>query len=147
MFTTSHNTIRSRGFSMIELLVAVLIVSVGLLGIAGLQALGLRNNHSAYMRSQATILAYDGVDMLRADKDRATTGSYDTALGTAPPSCSGAVSCGLNNWLTQLQTLLPNGTGSIAVAGNDTATIIVQWIDDRDDPQAPPQQFQFEARL
>jgi type IV pilus assembly protein PilV len=45
------------GFTLVEVLVAVVILGLGLLGLAGLQAASLRNNHSAYLRSQATLLA------------------------------------------------------------------------------------------
>ena len=59
---------KSRGFTLLEILIAVGVLSIGLLGIAGLQALGQRSNHSAYLRSQATALAYDMIDRMRANK-------------------------------------------------------------------------------
>ena len=59
------------GFTLIEVLISMLILAVGLLGLAGLQATGLRNNLSAYNRSQATQLAYDMADRMRANVDDA----------------------------------------------------------------------------
>ncbi len=55
------------GFTLIEVLIAMLVLAVGLLGLAGLQATSLRNNQSAYNRSQATQLAYDLADRMRAN--------------------------------------------------------------------------------
>ena len=72
----------ANGFTMVELLVAVLVLSIGLLGLAGLQAAGLRNNQSAYLRSQATILAYDVADRMRATRAAAAAGAYNISVFT-----------------------------------------------------------------
>jgi len=61
----------SKGFTLIEALIAVVILAIGLLGIAGLQATNLKNNQSAYNRSQATLLAYDMADRIRANSSEA----------------------------------------------------------------------------
>lgn len=74
-----------QGFTLIEILVAVLVLSFGLLGLAMLQATGLRYNTDSYMRSQATILAYDLIDRMRANKAGADAGHY--CLGSAMPVC------------------------------------------------------------
>jgi type IV pilus assembly protein PilV len=58
---------RQSGFSLIEILIAIVIASIGLLGLASMQATGLKNNQSAYQRSQATVLAYDYADRMRAN--------------------------------------------------------------------------------
>ncbi len=58
---------RQSGFSLLEVLIAIVITSIGLLGLAAMQATGLRNNHSAYHRSQATVLAYDIADRMRSN--------------------------------------------------------------------------------
>ena len=76
------------GFSLLEVLITVVIVSIGLLGLAGLQATGLQNNQKAYHRSQATVLAYDLTDRIRAN-----TVSIDDYLPPSTPtahdSCGG----------------------------------------------------------
>ena len=64
-----HN--RQGGISMIEVLISVAIASIGLLGLAGMQATGLQSNHTAYHRSQANVLAYDMADRIRANVDTA----------------------------------------------------------------------------
>ena len=55
------------GFTLLEIMVAIVVLSLGLLGLAGLQAASLRNNQTAYYRSIATQQAYDIADRLRAN--------------------------------------------------------------------------------
>lgn len=153
-FTTSQ-----RGFTLLEVLVAVVILGVGLLGVAGLQVLSVKNTHSAYMRSQATFLAYDIIDSIRANPNAIT--AYDNiAFGTAPAAnqdCDGSTACttaqlavhDLNIWKCSLGRwnshstcgssnlnmtgLLPVGEGSVDVNNGTTeVTVTIQWVDDRD---------------
>ncbi|HLE93281.1 MAG TPA: type IV pilus modification protein PilV, partial [Sulfuricaulis sp.] len=56
-----------RGFSLIEVLVALLVLSIGLLGLAALQTTSLQYNTGSYFRTQATFLAYDIIDRMRAN--------------------------------------------------------------------------------
>ncbi len=74
---------RQTGFSLLEVLIAIVITSIGLLGLAGMQATGLRNNHSAYHRSQATVLAYDIADRMRSNAG--TMISYVTPVEEETP--------------------------------------------------------------
>jgi len=80
-----------RGFSMIELLVAVLVMGIGVLGITGLQMVSLQNNRGALLRGEAVQLAYDMLDRVRANPG-ANYGGLN--LGTAPPA---ATNCHTNN--------------------------------------------------
>src|SRR5215831_18406550 len=136
------------GFTLLEVLVALLVMSIGLLGIGKMMLLSARANDSAYMRSQATALAYTMLDALRANRDAAVSQGYDTAqvvpkrlaCATAAPGCnSGQVA--QNDtflWNQALGTALPNGAGSVVTvaspdpntgANNVTATITVTWAD------------------
>ena len=72
----------SRGFSLLELLVAVLVVAVGALGVAGLQLVSIQNNRGAMQYSVTTLLATDLVERMRANPNA----DYGTDLGTAPPA-------------------------------------------------------------
>lgn len=81
---------RQRGFSMLEVLIAVLVISFGLLGLAGLQSVGLKNNVSAAQRTMATQLAYEMTDRMRANEVSVLTGDYNY------PSYSGAGLGGVN---------------------------------------------------
>ena len=61
------NLPRNNGFTLIEVLVSMVIMAVGLLGLAGLQTLSLRDNQDDYLSSQATALAYEMSDRIRAN--------------------------------------------------------------------------------
>lgn len=82
----------AQGFTLLEVLIAVVVLSVGLLGLARLQTAGLRQNHSAFMRSQATMLAYDIIDRMRTNKGTveacgtADGCGYNILVTAAPPS-------------------------------------------------------------
>lgn len=133
----------SRGFSLIEVLVAVLIVAVGVLGIVGLQLVTMRTNSSAMLRSQATQYAYNIIDRARANPGA----NYVIALAAAPPAapaCDGAgANCtrqqmatyDLAGWFTDLGTL-PGGDGAITLTG-DVIAVTVQWNDSRDAVPVP----------
>ena len=131
------------GFTLIEVLVSLVILGIGVLGIAKLTLYSVRSNDSAYLRTQATMLAQSGLDYMRSNRLIAITGVYTTALGAGPPaaaSCFFPNTCtptalatyDLNQWKTRLAAALPSGTGAIttAVVGDQvTATITVQWDD------------------
>lgn len=114
--------INERGFTLLEILVAIVVISLGLLGLAGLQALSLRNNQVAYYRSIASQQAYDMADRLRANLAGVRVGNYDNLTGTLPgnPGCF-TTGCSTANmvttdqfqWLTNNAALLPGGTGLV----------------------------------
>lgn len=134
---------RDNGFSLIEILITVLVLAIGLLGLAGLQGTSLRNNQSAYVRTQATNLAYEIVDAMRANVTVARAGGYDIAYGAAPSS-SGIAQDDLTNWRARLATTLPTGDSEIVRAG-DIFTIRIRWDDSRG--AEAPQVFEMETRL
>ncbi|MDZ7663690.1 type IV pilus modification protein PilV [Thiohalophilus sp.] len=151
---------KQSGFTLIEVLVTVLILAIGFLGLAGLQLSALRNNNSAYERSQASILTYDIIDRMRANRDSALNGDYDTNLTDAPTAtdCRGSGSncnttqlaqydvnqwkCSLGDWNSHAscQALgmtgkLPKGDGSIELNSTEI-TVTVQWEDNRSEAAA-----------
>lgn len=128
------------GFTLVEVLIAVLVLSLGLLGMAGLQATSLKNNQSAYNRGLATQLAYDIADRMRAN--RAGLAAYTAIPPTAAqakPNCLNLTGCtpanmaenDLFEWNRSLASLLPSAIGAIAVAGS-TFTVTINWDDNRD---------------
>ncbi|HID48830.1 MAG TPA: type IV pilus modification protein PilV, partial [Chromatiales bacterium] len=67
----------ARGFTLLEVMIALVIFSIGLLGLAGLQARGLQSNTTAQYRTTAMILAYDMADRIRANSTGVAAGNYD----------------------------------------------------------------------
>jgi len=131
-----------RGFTLIEILVTVVVLSIGLLGLAGLQAVALKFNSTAYQRSQATSLAYDITERMRANATAARAGAYDVNFGFTDP---GASNRDLSEWRQALINTLPAGTGRIVRNGN-VFQITIQWDDDRD-ATTPDQLFQTDTQL
>lgn len=129
------------GMTLIEVLIAVVILAIGLLGLAGLQNTGLKSNYSAYYRTQASWLAYDMADRMRANRKAAASGSYNFDFGSMDGDCP-ATSSSVDaagdkaQWLHQLCTLLGgHGTGAVEVAADAAgilnASISVRWDDSR----------------
>lgn len=129
------------GVGMIEILVAVLVLSVGCLGIAALQARALSTNNSALARSMATVSSYSILDAMRADLINAVGGSYNKTVtaNACPAAGSSLASVQLNQWCGQLAANLgatANTTGIIncvAATGTTTTncTITIQFDDSR----------------
>lgn len=116
-----------RGTTLIETLVALVVLSVGLLGIAALQMTSLRNNRGAHLRSQAQVMAYDITDRMRANRTDALANAYVIAL-TATPTGAGLVLTDLQQWKNTLAAALPGGDGAIERDG-DMFRITIQWTD------------------
>lgn len=135
----SINNRQQSGSSLLEVLVAVLVLSIGLLGVASLQLYGLRYNQSAYLRSQATILAYDIIDRMRSNTDAVIAGSYDNIDTNILPTDPACISAGcttvqladhdIREWgsyFTQVPPLVPDARGTVTRAGS-RFTVTVQW--------------------
>ena len=124
---------RQRGSTLIEVLVALLVLSIGLVGLAALQSNGLKFNHSSYLRTQSTVLMYDIIDSMRANRSTATdTNCYVVGLSGSIPACDTMATADINNWKTNLAAQLPSGDGAVALKGGTTGrvyTITVQWED------------------
>lgn len=130
-----------RGFTLIEVLITVVVLAIGLLGLAGLQLNGLRFTHSAYQTSQATIAAYDIIDRMRVNRNAAESGAYDIDFGSAPggANCTGSgadcttaqlAAADLIEWKEAIAANLPAGDGAVERVGS-AFLITIRWDDTR----------------
>ena len=157
--TTMPDTIhiqgkRQYGFTLLEVLIALLILSIGLLGLAALQTTGLRSNQMASMRTLATEAAYDITDRMRANPGNSVSGigvaggQYVIGLTDAPgdTSATGTALTDLIEWRDRVEKL-PGGKSEITQCntadGCDGLThiITVYWDEARTgatDTHCPP---------
>ena len=144
-------TVRQRqsGMLMIEVMVTIIIVSFGLLGVAGVILNSLKANESSYGRAQAVWLANDIIDRMRANRTAAESINlpYNLAL-SATPTGTGVPATDLTSWLAALAATLPSGKGSVSiVSATKKVTVTVQWDDSRASGGSQSQQFVVETRL
>ena len=141
-------SIYASGFTLIEVMIAVFVLSVGILGMAGMQAVSVREAQNSYFRIQADLLAADMADRMRANRedaaDELSTNYVSTGAALANPvSCLGTTatctaaqlaSHDITEWQTQItNSNIPSGVGTIArTAGTSEYTIQVFWDEDRD---------------
>ncbi|HNE26549.1 MAG TPA: type IV pilus modification protein PilV [Pseudomonadales bacterium] len=124
----SSSSCRSqRGVAMLEVLIAFFVLSIGLLGLAGLQMKALQFNQSAFQQSQAMVSVYDMLDRMRMNRDAATGGSYNTGGWGGSHSAGNLVDNDLNAWLVSVSGNLPDGQGSVNCDANLICTVEVRW--------------------
>jgi type IV pilus assembly protein PilV len=160
MNTIAMKRVRApKGFTMLEVLISIVVISFGLLGIAGLQAFALKNNQGAGQRMTTTMLANDMVERVWSSNknDRVlynapSLASYQTpvasCLTVAGCSTTDLVNNDLNEWQLRIAASLPSGAGIIcqdaspddgnnaSAPGCDFATnapfvVKIWWLDDR----------------
>lgn len=136
---SDFNPSRQRGVGLIEVMIAVLILAVGLLGIAALQTITLKNAGASAERTQAVIQTYSMLDTLRAQRAAAVAGTFNTG---GEFQCSAATALGtpgtLAGWLADIrQTVAPSACGRVACTTTTTAPIVttcdirVRWNEAR----------------
>ena len=121
-----------RGVTLVEMLIALLVISIGLLGLAGLQNVSLQYNYSSYQRTTANNMAYDITDRMRANLQEARGGRYNIDYG-ASPNIGGIAGDDLEQWLDALATTLPEGEANILVRSDGRARVRIRWLDNRDE--------------
>ncbi|QDH71710.1 type IV pilus modification protein PilV [Lysobacter alkalisoli] len=139
---------RQHGASLIEVMVAVLVMAVGLLGIAALQTVALRNSQSSMERTQAVIQSYSILDAMRANVSAARAGSYDRGRTCAPVAGAGQVEADLNLWIGALgQTVGSSACGAIDCDGDNVCTVTVSWDESRGTAGAAAMSIETTSRL
>ena len=126
-----------KGITIIEVLIAMLILAVGLLGMASLQVRAVSDTSNASYRSIAIYYANDMADRMRANGTGITNGNYNSAAGgSEKAACLTAAGCSSADmaihdkweWSQNLGRSLPGGTGTIAVNAG-VYTVDVSWTD------------------
>jgi type IV pilus assembly protein PilV len=160
------------GFALMEVLVAMFVLAVGILGAGALQTIGLQANQGAYLRSQAMYLASDMMDRVRENRTARAkylgtdTNNAQTKATTAPSCISTTAGCSPNDvasadiaaWVAKFvgtqnsKKVLPDGRGEIkAGAGNDVEITVswqeTDWNDGKRDAEAPRQSYVIKATL
>lgn len=137
MLPSRRNT--ASGFTLLEVLIALVVIALGLLGFAMLQTLSVRYAQSANLRTQATNLAYDLLDQVRANRSYAaqytavTQGSFDGVTGSA---CSRPVAvvtpaASMARWRCQVRATLGGGANADVVLAGPQMTVTIRWSDAR----------------
>jgi type IV pilus assembly protein PilV len=82
-----------QGFGLIEILVSMLLLNIGLLGLMGLQTLGLQAERSAFFRTSASLISTDAVERIRANRTGFVASDYSSATSEANDSCFKRAGC------------------------------------------------------
>ena len=124
---------RQLGFTLIEVLITIVLLAIGLLGLAALQAHSLKNSHGSAYRTIASQQAYDMADRLAANQAGITAGNYDNLTATLPtdPGCftSGCTPANMaltdqRQWLRANAAVLPGGSGTVRCVIGPAATCV-----------------------
>lgn len=156
---------RERGLSLLEVMIATVIISVGLLGVALLQSTALRATQSTNERSQATMLVSDMLDRIRANRASAATYSLVRENVFTGDGRTGACAPGAAlpaqrweadgvEWMCAVRRAIPDARGRITVTGaaipggglpatSGTVEVRIEWCDERSGavggtPEFPP---------
>jgi type IV pilus assembly protein PilV len=140
---------KQKGFTLLEVLVTLLIMTLGLMGLAGIVINSLKYNQSAHSASIASFMANDIIDRMRANRGAVILpagSSYNYTMNSGTPTGTSIARTDLAQWRAALATALPEGTGSVCsnystlsastctvctVGCTGITTVIIQWNDSR----------------
>lgn len=122
----------ARGYALLEALIALLVISVGLIGFSRLQLIGMSSSNISTQRSKAVCLAYEISDRIRANLTGYPAGAYSSLSGAASnPNCvSNSAGCSAAQiaqndyyeWSNELSTQLPQGAGVVCLTSKISPT-------------------------
>ncbi len=139
------------GFSLIEVLIAILVLGVGLLGFALLQTMNVRYVQSANYRTQATNLSYELLDQIRINRVAAVLYVGDYAASTTecnPPTGKDIDQTAfMKDWRCRLGKALGDNASATVTRNNDVVTVRVTWGDERWSADADDTTFSASTRL
>jgi type IV pilus assembly protein PilV len=141
---------RQFGFTLVEVLVALLVLSVGMLGIAALYLDSLRASRAALVRTQAVALAADMADRMRANRD--VPGAYDCGGDCAADEGSvddDTAIDEINEWRLLVENQLPGGVCSIEYtpAGANTPSVYTVGISWTEVGYEDPLDFEMQVEI
>jgi len=125
---------RQRGNSLIEVLVTMVLLTLGITSMTNLQVTALKLNHTAYLRSQAVALSYEVLDAMRADRIAALAGAYDRALDDPIPSeeqaSASLTASNLRHWLLGIENAMRPYDGQASIERDGVRfTVTLRWRD------------------
>lgn len=140
---------RQAGVGLIEVLVTLLILATSLLAMGALQSRSLQFNHSAYLRSQANVMAYDILDRIRINRDELA--SYGRDYDDDVPTGGSVADTDMAQWLGRVQTVLPGGDAEIECDDDRVCTVSLRWVEQDEVPGGTEVQetatFSYTTRL
>jgi type IV pilus assembly protein PilV len=135
---------RQTGFSLIEVLVAMIVVAIGLIGVAGIQAAAVKYTKGSEGRSYAAQLAYDITDRIGSSKTMLQTGAYASLSQFQSVNCNrnflptSAVQTEIDAalWRNQIACSIPSGQGQVTIGGINSSglypvTVTIRWDESR----------------
>lgn len=128
---------RVRGIGLIEVLVSVLVLGVGLLGIAAMQSMALRGGQGSLESSQAMMQTSAIVEAMRANRAGAFAGDYNMAAMTCAAPAGGTLAQNdLRQWILDLKRTIGSGAADLTTCGQITGcpnacVVTVRWDDTR----------------
>lgn len=142
---------RQRGSSLLEVMIAVLVLAIGMLGLAAMSAVTIKNSNSSAARSQAVVQIYSLFDTLRLDRRQAIAGTYDVSgwrCETQDAGDTGANYSVFNSWLAQVQTSLGDSEACGFLDCNAAECVAgIRWDDSRGSGGSSEVEIQTRSRL
>lgn len=153
---SSFKPIGANGFTLIEALITIIVMSIGLLGLSAMQTTSIRFTYDSYLRTQSSFLADDLFDRMRANP----TINYDDETQSTATNCV-TTNCDANTimqydytkWNEKIDELFPNSEVTVTPSADlNTYTITFLWdsrTDDGTQVGADDQRktFTYEARI
>jgi type IV pilus assembly protein PilV len=146
-YQTASAAKHQRGVALLEVMITFFVLAVGLLGLAALQVKSMQFNQDSYLRSQATVAAYDILDRMRLSPGQVSGGTYNIAFGTTSWAQADPAGADLTAWVQFLNATLPNGDGSINCTGASVCTVTIQWTDRLHDTAGTLETFATTSKL
>lgn len=135
-----------QGAGLIEVLVSVVILAVGLTGIASMQIRSIRNNVSALEHSIAVIQAQSMADILAISRTKALDGDFNFALDEHVPNDPHFVHHSIRQWRSSIQNLLGDDANGSVNCVAPSCTVLVQWNNSRATEGSATQQIRIEMQ-